>query len=76
VLTTRQIVALIAAEGLKVRRDWVIEMCRKGRLPAVQIEGRWFVRPEDFASFHVRPHPWRQPWGLDKDATRRVESAS
>ena len=40
-LTTRQVVTLLEAEGRPIRRDWVIEMCRKGKLPAVQVEGRW-----------------------------------
>ena len=66
-LTTRQI-----ANRWKVRRDWVIEQCRKGNLPAALIEGRWFVRPEDVEAFTQRPHPWRKPWGIDKDATERV----
>ena len=64
-LTTRQI-----ADMLGVRRDWVIEMCRTGKLAAIQIEGRWFVKAEDFQAFKLRPRGYAQSL---QSATRRAK---
>lgn len=60
-LTTQQV-----ADRWGVRRDWVIEMARKGEIPAVQIEGRWFIHESVADQFKLRPRKYtpRQPLAI------------
>ena len=52
--TTRQV-----ADLWGVRRDWVIEMARTGDLPAVQLEGRWFIHESVVEHYKKRPRHYR-----------------
>jgi hypothetical protein len=53
---------------LKLNRDYVIELCRTGKIRALQIEGRWFVKDEDLHIFQQKR--------LDKPRYVGIESAS
>jgi excisionase family DNA binding protein len=48
-LTTRQVAVLLG-----LNRDWVIELCRTGKLRALQIEGRWFIKDEDVHAYRQK----------------------
>jgi len=46
------------ADRWGVRRDWVIEMCRTGDLPAEQIDGRWFIHESVVDHYKRRPRKY------------------
>ena len=72
--TTRQV-----SDLWDVRRDWVIEMARKGDLPAVQLDGRWFVHESVVKSYKRRPRRYgnvRPVSGVIESTIHSLQSAT